>query len=143
MQERPDVQLDGAITRYSGALDEKTRMLLAEVDLDNRQGLVVPGSFVQVAMTLQSSSYLEVPVEALIIRDAKDFVPVVTSSQTISYRPVSLADNDGQHVKVLSGLAAGEKVALNLGNSVADGSRVQPIEVAQAPAPTPAGAPAK
>jgi RND family efflux transporter MFP subunit len=139
LQERPDVQLDAAVTRFSGELDDKTRMLLVEVDLDNSHGQIVPGSYVQVSMKVQSPSYLEVPVEALILKDAKDYIPVVTSSNTITYRPVTLADNDGQHVKVLTGLEQGEMVALNLGNSLDEGSRVQPI--AQ-PAPASA-APAK
>jgi RND family efflux transporter MFP subunit len=140
LQERPDVQVNGKVTRFSGELDNKTRMLLVEMDIDNRQGQIVAGSYVQVSLKVQSPVYIQVPVEALIIRDAKDYVPVVTSSNTITYRAVSLADNDGQHVKVLSGLAQGEKVALNLGNTIDEGTRVQPIEATQAaaPAPTPA-----
>ena len=130
LQERPDVQIDAPVTRFSGELDDKTRMLLVEVDLDNRKGQVVPGSYAQVTLKVQMPSYLQVPVEALILKDAKDYIPVVTSSNTITYRPVTLADNDGQHVKVLSGLKQGETVALNLGNSLDEGSRVQPIVVA-------------
>jgi len=133
LQERPDVQFDAVVTRFSGELDDKTRMLLVEVDLDNRQGQIVAGSYVQVTMKVQSPVYLEVPVEALILKDAKDYIPVVTSSNTLTYRPVTLADNDGQHVKVLSGLQQGEMVALNLGNSLDEGSRVQPIAAAAPP----------
>lgn len=127
LQERPDIQLDAAVTRFSGELDDKTRMLLVEVDVDNTQGQIVAGSYVQVSMKVESPSYLEVPVEALVLKDAKDYIPVVTPSNTITYRPVTLADNDGQHVKVLAGLSQGEMVALNIGNSIDEGSRVQPI----------------
>jgi len=134
LQERPDIQLDAKVTRFSGELDAKTRMLLVEIDIDNNQHQVVAGSYVQVAMKVQSPVYLEVPVEALILKDAKDYIPVVTSSNTLTYRPVTLADNDGQHVKVLTGLAQGEMVALNLGNSLDEGARVQPIAAAS-PAP--------
>jgi RND family efflux transporter MFP subunit len=140
--ERPDIQFDARITRFSGELDEKTRMLLAEVDIDNSEGRIVPGSYVEVGIKVKTSSYLEVPVEALILKDAKDFIPVVTSSNTIVYRPVSLADNDGQRVKVLSGLTQGETVALNLGNSMEEGSRVQPIPIAP-PAVLPGTSPVK
>jgi len=137
LQERPDVQLDALVTRFSGELDPKTRMLLAEIDIDNSEGRIVPGSYVQVTIKVKSSSYLEVPVEALILKDAKDYIPVVTSSNTITYRPVAMADNDGQHVKVLSGLSQGEMVALNLGNSLDEGSRVQPIPIAPPQISTP------
>ena len=127
LPERPEVKLPAQITRFSGELDPKTRMLLAEVDIDNAQGLVVAGSYVQVALKVTAPSYIEVPVEALVLKDAKDFIPVINSSHTVTYRSVSLADNDGQHVKVLSGLSQGEMVALNLGNSLDEGSPVQPI----------------
>jgi membrane fusion protein (multidrug efflux system) len=127
LPERPEVAIPAIVTRFSGALDEKTRMLLVEVDIDNTKGQVVAGSYVQVSLKVRSPSYIEVPVEALVLKDAKDFVPVVSSSHTVTYRSVNLADNDGQHVKVLSGLAEGEMVALNLGNSLDEGSPVQPI----------------
>ncbi len=127
LQERPDIQLDTKVTRFSGELDARTRMLLVEIDIDNRKHQFVAGSYVQVSMKVQSPSYLQVPVEALILKDAKNYIPVVTSSSTITYRAVTLANNDGQHVKVLTGLNLGEMVALNLGNSLDEGSRVQPI----------------
>ena len=133
LQERPDVQLDAKVTRFSGELDDKTRMLLVEVDMDNRKGQIVAGSCVRLAMKVQSPVYLEVPVEALILKNAADYIPVVTSSNTITYRPVTLADNDGQHVKVLTGLKQGEMVALNVGNSLDEGSRVQPIAATPPP----------
>jgi hypothetical protein len=45
----------------------------------------------------------------------------------VTYREVTVGDNDGETVKVISGLNEGEQVALNLGASLADGSHVQPI----------------
>jgi len=137
LDERPDVHLRAAVTRFSGELDPRTRMLLAEVDLENQTGVLVPGSFVKVSMTVQTPSYIQVPVEALVLRDAKTYVPVVTSSDTVSYRAVDVADNDGENVRLLSGLNAGEAVALNMGASLPEGSRVQPL------APAPAAAPKK
>lgn len=136
VEERPEIQVDGKISRFSGELDPKTRMLLAEVDVDNRDGRLVAGSFVQVSFSVKSPPYLQVPVEALVQRQMKDCVPVVSSSNTVNYLPVTVADNDGDHVKVLNGLTAGQLVALNLGNSVEDGASVQPI------LPTPPAAPA-
>ncbi|HVO32862.1 MAG TPA: efflux RND transporter periplasmic adaptor subunit, partial [Elusimicrobiota bacterium] len=129
LDERPDVQLDGTVTRLSGELDPRTRLLLTEVDIDNRAHRLVAGSFVKVSMKVQEPSYLQVPSEALVLRQNQDFVPVVTSSQTVSYRPVRIADNDGEHVRLLSGVSEGELVALNLGNSIEDGSLVQPIPI--------------
>ena len=142
LQERPDVQVDGTITRFSGELDPKTRMLLAEVDLDNKDNALVAGSFVQVALTVQAASYLQMPVEALVLRQGKNYAAVISSSNTVTYQPITVADNDGDNVKVLAGLNKGEMVALNVGNSLDEDAKIQPIfpppPAAAAPAPTPA-----
>ena len=49
----------------------------------------------------------------------------------MSFRPITPSGDDGQHVRVLTGLKKGERVALNLGESVAEGDRVQPFEAGQ------------
>jgi membrane fusion protein, multidrug efflux system len=138
LDERPEVKIGATVTRFSGELDARTRMLLAEVDVDNKNGQLVAGSFVKVSTKVQTPSYLQVPVEALILKEAKNYVPVISSSQTLHYQPVELADNDGEHVRVLQGLEQGEQVALSLGNSLPEGARVQPIQIAKAPTPQPA-----
>jgi len=134
--ERPDIKVAASITRFSGALDERTRMLLAEIDIDNEKNTVVAGSYVQVSFKVQAPRYLEIPVEGLVLRQAKEVVPVVTSSHTVTYKPVVLADNDGQHVRVIDGLQEGDWVALNLGNSADEGSAVQPITPSTGTAPS-------
>ena len=48
LSERPGIRLGARVTRLSGELDPKTRTLLTEIDFDNRDGLIVPGSFVEV-----------------------------------------------------------------------------------------------
>ena len=45
----------------------------------------------------------------------------------INYRPVSVIDDDGAMARIKSGLKSGELVALNLGENVPDGARVQPV----------------
>lgn len=44
--------------------------MLVEVDLDNRERRIVPGSFVHGALTLKLEPAQEVPVEALVVRSA-------------------------------------------------------------------------
>jgi hypothetical protein len=49
-----------------------------------------------------------------------------------------VADNDGQHVKVLAGLTDGQNVALNVGQSINEGDKVRPIPAEAPAAPAPA-----
>ena len=45
MTERPGVTIMGTVSRQSGQLDSKTRMMLVEVDVNDRGGEIVPGEF--------------------------------------------------------------------------------------------------
>jgi len=48
MPDRGDIRIEGRVARRSSELDPKTRMMLVEIDLDNRDGKIVAGSFVTV-----------------------------------------------------------------------------------------------
>lgn len=132
--ERPARSYPASVARVSGELDPRTRMMLVEADMDNPDGEIVPGSFVQATLRLRSPAYLEVPSEAVVPRGDQVTVPVVGPDNRVHFRPVSVASDDGRTVRLLAGLKEGERVALNLGERVHDGSKVQPI--AQTAAPT-------
>jgi membrane fusion protein (multidrug efflux system) len=125
---QPDVKLAGTVTRTSGELDPKTRTLLVEIDVDNSEHGILAGSWVQVTLSVKNPQSVDVPAGALIFRKDKPFVGVITQDNKVALRPVSLYDSDGKIVRVSSGLQAGERVGLHLGDGVADGDRVQPIE---------------
>ncbi|HEY3885719.1 MAG TPA: hypothetical protein VGL62_10955, partial [Vicinamibacterales bacterium] len=122
----PDIHVAGTVTRQAGQLDPNTRTLLTEIDVNNRQRTIVAGSFVQVTLAAAGHSYLEVPAEALVVRGTKDYVAVVLPDNRVTYREVHVVDTDGVTVRLLDGVQAGERVALNLGDSVSEGQHVQP-----------------
>jgi len=133
--ERPGVALDARVTRRSRVLDPKTRTMLVEVDLDNREGLIVPGSFVQATLRIPGPELVEVPATALVLRGANTFVAVVGQDDRVRFRPVTLFDHDGSRVRVTAGLDGSEQVALNLGEDVESGGAVQPLREGNPPAP--------
>ena len=115
------------IARVSGELDAKTRTMVAEVDLDNREGRFAAGSFVQISLHLHLPVRPEIPTEALLVRGQKSFVAVLGAGDHIEMREVQVGDHDGQRVQLLSGVHPGEKVAVSLGDAAQDGQRVQPV----------------
>ncbi len=126
---KPEVKLSAAVSRISGQLDLNTRTLLTELDLDNRPGKILPGSFVQVSLSLHTPSYIEIPADALRIREEKPFVNVVSAENRTIFRPVTIAESDGTFVRVSAGLRAGEQVILHPGESLSEGEQVQPVSV--------------
>jgi RND family efflux transporter MFP subunit len=128
VQERPGWSRTANVTRASGALDTRTRTMLTEVDVDNRDGAILPGSLVHEVITTQIPSLIQIPAEALITRADKTFVAVVDPASRIRYRAVRVADDDGQLVRLLEGLHEGERVVLSLGNDAEDGDPVQVVQ---------------
>ncbi len=134
LAERPQVRQSARVTRVAGQLDERTRTMLAEVELDDRDGRFVPGGFAQVTLKIKAAPQLEIPVEALVTRGGATVVPVVSEGR-VHFRPVEISDNDGQLARVLSGLSDGDQVALNVGNTIGEGDRVRVADDADAARP--------
>jgi membrane fusion protein, multidrug efflux system len=131
--ERPGWSRQAKVTRSSGALSPKTRTMQTEVDIENTDGAILPGSYVDVELDVKVPALLEIPAEALVMRGEKTAVAVVDGGNRVHYRPVVVADDDGQLVRLVSGVNQGERVALNLGSDTSDGSPVQVVESTPTP----------
>ena len=132
LPESPDINIPATITRYTGEIDSKTRTLLAEIDLDNKKNLILPGSFVQVALRIKARPFLQIPSDALIMKGAQAFVATVDTEGILHFKPIDIADNDGRVIQLASGLEAGETVALGVGDALKEGDKVQVIAPKQA-----------
>lgn len=128
LPESPDINIPATITRYTGEIDSKTRTLLAEIDLDNRKNLILPGSFVQVALKIKARPFLQIPSDALIMKGPQAFVAVVDEKGILHFKPIDIADNDGRTIQLSTGLEAGETVALGVGDALKEGDKVQVIK---------------
>jgi RND family efflux transporter MFP subunit len=137
-----EIKGKATVSRVTGQLDPRTRTMMAEVDVDNAKGTFIPGSFVTVSLLIPARSYVEAPAGALVTREGKTFVPVLDAENKVKLTPIEVAGTDGKVIRIANGVETGVKLALNLPNTVSDGSRVNP---APAPAPVaaaPASAPA-
>jgi RND family efflux transporter MFP subunit len=124
---RPHIRLVASVSRISGQLDDRTRTLLVEIDVDNSRGLLLAGGFVQVSLALKTQPSVEIPAAALLMKGEKSFVAVVSSGNRVSFRPVVISDSDAKTVRFSSGLEEGENVILNPGWGILDGGEVQPV----------------
>lgn len=134
--EKPGWTRQAKVTRSAGALSPKTRTMQTEVDIENADGAILPGSYVDVGLDVKVPALLEMPAEALVMRGEKTAVAIVDGDNRVHYRPVVVADDDGQLVRLISGVKEGERVALNLGSDTSDGSPVQVVESPATRAPS-------
>jgi membrane fusion protein (multidrug efflux system) len=115
------------IARTSNELDPRTRTLFVELDVDNADQFLVPGSFAYVTLHIPVPSYPQIPVAGLIVRGTRTMIADLGSDQTVHLRPVKVASTDGIRAMLSEGATVGQKVAINLPDEVNDGGRVQAV----------------
>jgi membrane fusion protein (multidrug efflux system) len=133
--ERPGWSRLAKVARLSGELTPRTRTMLTEVDVENGDGAILAGSFVEVQLQVRVPSLVQVPAEALVMRGMHAFATVVDADSHLHFRPVRLADDDGETARILEGVLQGETVALNIGETLDDGVLVQPVTSQGPPSP--------
>jgi len=122
----PDRKFEGTLVRTSDAVDPVTRTLLAEVDVDNKDGALLPGSYTEVHLhTANPAPALIVPVSALILES--DGLRLATvDSQNVAHLVRVVSGRDlGSSIEILSGLAANQRVITNPPDSLTDAEKVR------------------
>jgi RND family efflux transporter MFP subunit len=114
----------GKVARTAAAIDTATRTMQIEVTLSNREGRLMPGAYVQVALPLQATDALTIPTNALMIRGDGILVAVVDDAGRVALKPVKIGRNYGENVEVLGGVTTAEKVVLNPPDSMTNGDQV-------------------
>jgi RND family efflux transporter MFP subunit len=126
--EHPDLVSQGKISRVAGALDVRTRTMLAEADLDNHDGKFLGGGYVRLVLRLpKGNGRIEIPSEALLMKGEKPFVAALEGG-LVRLQPLVLGEDVGSRVRVLQGLSAGTRIIFNPNPSLKDGDKVQALD---------------
>ena len=127
-EQYPGRNFVGKVTRNSQAIDQSAKTLRVEIDLDNRDLTLKPGTYVEVTFTTTASKPpIRVPAGALSFRSSGTEVDVVDKDGIVHFRKVTIARDMGDFVEIGSGLADGDLVAINISNQIGNGDRVQPV----------------
>jgi RND family efflux transporter MFP subunit len=122
----------GKVARFADALNEETRTMHTEIDVENPDGTVVEGMYAETTLVLhQKENALAVPVQAVKRANDRASVFVVDQSGGVVERPITLGVDSGERIEVLSGLNDGDQVIVGNLNGVQPGQRVRPKLVAQ------------
>jgi RND family efflux transporter MFP subunit len=129
LTEFPNRTFPCTLVRTSGSIETATRTLLTEFEVDNSSGELLPGSYVQVHLTLPASaSALTVPANTLLFRAEGLRVGVVRDGKT-KLMPITVGRDFGTKVEVLSGVQADDSIILDPSDSLIDGLSVRVREV--------------
>jgi RND family efflux transporter MFP subunit len=122
----PNRRFIGKVARNSESIDPASRTLLTEVDVDNKTGELLPGSFAQVHLTLAAKSpSLLLPVNSLLFRAEGLQAGVVREGGKVELMTIVIGKDYGSEVEVVSGLREDDNVIVNPPDSLATGSTVR------------------
>lgn len=126
----PSKTFTGTVTRTANALDPVTRTLLAEVQVVNRDGFLLPGMYSEVSFT---TPRLEPPMmiraDALVVRGDGPHVAVVGADGIVHFRSVVVGRDYGDRLEILGGIEKGQQVVVSPGDFVRENVKVRPVIV--------------
>jgi RND family efflux transporter MFP subunit len=134
LDEYPGRSFEGTIARNSNAIDQATRTLNVEVDVDNPNGELLPGAYVFVHFKIPDHvANLMIPSNTLLFRSEGLRVGVVHNGR-VQLVPVKIGKDAGATVEIASGLTANDAVILDPSDSLASGQQVEIANSTNAPA---------
>lgn len=117
----------GRIARCADALNEETRTMHTEIDVENPDGTLKEGMYAEARITLrQHDNALTVPIQALQRNSEGGTVLVVDAQGRIQERQVKLGVESSDRVEVVSGLTENDRVIIGNRSEFREGERVQP-----------------
>lgn len=125
--ERPGQRFNGKLVRSADAIDNESRTLRAEVEVDNTAAKLLPGAYARVHLKLPVQAALRLPVSALIFRSEGLQVATVNEQQKIHLQSIQLGRDFGTDVEVLSGLKSDDAVVINPPDAIGEGQMVRVV----------------
>jgi RND family efflux transporter MFP subunit len=120
-------KFDGVISRTTQKVDEETRTMTTEIEVDNPNLELVPGMYAQVLLRAQKRpAALAIPIEA-VAQGNDPVVYVINKDQQIEARPVKLGLETPSFYEVLSGLTEGDLVLTGAHSAVKPGQKVKAL----------------
>lgn len=122
----PHRSFNATVATTSNAISLKGRSLLVELHRDNEDGVLQPGSFVEVRFELPPNrEVLRIPASTLIFRGSQPEVATVGSDDKVELKTIEVGRDLGTEIEVLSGLTTDDRVIRSPWDSIADGDKVR------------------
>jgi len=116
------------VTRTAGAIDLTSRTLRIEVDFENPDGAILPGSYGTIDLAMQvAHPRFSLPVSALLFRPQGVEVAAVDTTGHVRLLPVELGRDFGTRIDIASGVSAADRVISNPNDAVVSGESVRVV----------------
>ena len=123
LADRHNKPITARITRSAGAIDSATHSLQVEVELENVDHALLPGSYVEASLRIPPNDNLLLPTNTLLFSAAGPEVAVVKNG-TVQRQGVSLGTDFGRMVEIKRGVTEADAVIVNPSDVIVDGQAV-------------------
>ena len=126
LQEFPGQKFTGTVVRTADAIDPATRTLNTEVDVPNKDGKLLPGSFGQVHFAAGNSvPRITIPVNAMLFRAEGPQAAVVGADDKVQLRSIVIGRDFGNTIEIVGGLEPSDRIIINPSDSLEAGQQVR------------------
>lgn len=120
----------GRIHAFDNRLDVASGTIRARAIFSNTDGALTPGMYANISLgSASTQAALLVPDRAIGTNQNRKFVYVVDEQNTVQYREVTLGNHFQAHRVILSGVEAGERIAVNSLAHLRPSAVVNPVNV--------------
>ena len=125
----PKTPINAVVTRAAQRLDPSTRTMLAEIEIDNANGQLLPGMFGCATITATTSKDAIVLPASALRTDAEGnpYVFLLDEEDRISKITVVVGADDGHEIEVVAGLTGTERVVDAFVGSIEEGQVVEVV----------------
>lgn len=124
-QEFPKQEFPADVTRTAGSIDQNTRTLLTEVQVDNRDGKLLSGMYAVVTFDAVGGVVpILIPGDAIVVRQNTTQVALIRDGK-VTMQPVEIGRDYGEAVEITRGLNEGDIIATSVTDEVHEGAKVQ------------------
>jgi RND family efflux transporter MFP subunit len=121
----PGQAFAATVARSANAVDPSSRTMRTELDIPNRTGKLLPGTYANASFQLHAPMVpLVLPSNTLIFQTAGMQVGIVDQNNKVALRNITIARDLGTTVEVISGLQANDAVIANPSDSLTEGTQV-------------------
>jgi RND family efflux transporter MFP subunit len=118
---------EGHVARFADALDDETRTMHTEIDVENSDGTLKEGMYAEAKIVMkQENSALTIPIQALERNNSGGTVLIVDAQGRIEERQVKLGAESSDRIEILAGMAENDRVVIGNRGEFRAGEKVRP-----------------
>lgn len=130
----PSATAQGKVRLIEPTVDLRTRIGRVRIDVAKNAN-TLPGMFVNGTVTLGQTAALVVPEKSVIYQNGEPRLIVIDANSNAEMRPVTLGPRDANSIAILTGVTAGERVALRGATYLKSGDHVTIVDADSPAAP--------